>query len=350
MKAKGTFENHGKKLMVEAILRSALCGIAIGFAAVFVAALVLWFTPVRSLWICVGAFATVSVIASLICFFAKFRPTDFTNARRLDRLGLEERLITMVENPNDTSFIATLQRNDAKSALARLDVKKIKIIIPRVIIVSLAVCGVLGIGMTVVNALSDTGVLPGGDEIIDSVIKEQEIEYVSVSYVIEEGGIIEGDEEQIIVKGTDAGTVTAVADEGFVFKEWSDGYASPTRTDRELLEDVIYTAIFTELEDGEGEGEEGDGEGDEGDQPEDAPKDPQEGDGNQDQSQGEPNPDSSTGGGSVSDPANKIVNNEEYYRDVIERMNDETGDRLDDNTEGYTQEEIELIKKYLGIV
>ena len=351
MKTKGTFKKHGKKLCIEAILRAALCGISVGFAADFATALALWFTPVDGLWICIGVFVIVSLIASLLFYFLKFRPTDVSSARRLDSLGLKERLITMVEYQNDDSYMANLQRNDAKASLSRLNVKALKILIPRAIAISLVVCALLGSGMTTVNALSESGIIPSGDDIIDSLIEDQMTEYVSVSYVIEEGGIIEGDEEQIIVKGTDASTVTAVADEGYVFKEWSDGYASPTRTDTEISVDVTYTAIFTELGDEEGEGENGDGEGEEGDEPQDQPSDPQdsEGDGGSN-GEGDPNSDSSSGGGNIMDPANQIINNDEYYRDVIERLTDETGDRLENNDGSLSQEEIDMIKKYLGIV
>ena len=352
MKAKGAFENHGKKLLAEALFCSALCGISIGFIADFIAAFALWLTPVDGPWICIGVFVVVSLIASLLFYVIKFRPTDIKNARRLDGLGLQERLVTMVEYKNDDSYMASLQRNDAQSALARIDAKSIKIIIPRTIAISLIICAFLGVGMTTVNILSENGILLGGDEIIDSVIEEQQTEYVSISYVIEDGGIIEGDEEQIIVKGTDALTVTAVADEGYVFKEWSDGYASPTRTDTEILEDVVYTAIFTELEDGDGDGDgEGDGEGEESDTPPDEPSNSDESNSdNSNSGEGDPNSDSQNGGGNIMDPANRIINNDEYYRDVIERLADETAERLENDDGSLSQEEIDIIKKYLGIV
>ncbi len=351
MKAKGAFENHGKKLFAEAIFRSALCGFSVGFIAIFITALVLWLTSVNGLWICIGVFVVVSLFASLLFYVIKFRPSDIKNARRLDSLGLQERLVTMVEYTNDDSYMASLQRSDAKSALAGLDAKSLKIIIPRAIVISLVICAVFGAGMTAINTLSENGFLPGGDDLINSVIEEKQTEYVSVSYIIEDGGVIEGDEEQIIVKGTDAATVTAVADEGFVFKEWSDGYASPTRTDTEILEDIAYTAIFVELGDGEGEGDgEGDGEGEESDTPPDAPSDSDESSSDQSQSgEGDPN-DSSSGGGNIMDPANQIINNDEYYRDVIERLADETAERLENNDGSLSQEEIDIIKKYLGIV
>lgn len=350
MKLKGIFENHGKKLTAEAIVHSALCGFSVGFIATFIAAAALWFTPVDGLWICIGVFVVVSLIASLLFYLIKFRPTDVKNARRLDSLGLQERLVTMVEYTNDDSYMASLQREDAKSALARLDAKSLKIIIPRAIVIALSICAFFGVGMTVINTLSENGVLLGGDKIISSAIEEQQTEYVSISYIIEDGGIIEGDEEQIIVKGTDAATVTAVADEGFVFKEWSDGYASPTRTDIEILEDVTFTAIFVELgdEEGDGDGEGGEGEGE--DAPQDAPSDSDESGESGDSSEGDPNSDSLNGGGNIMDPANRIINNDEYYRDVIERLAENAAERLENSDGSLSQEEIDIIKKYLGIV
>jgi hypothetical protein len=351
MKATNTFKKHGKKLLSEALIRSVLCGIATGFAAIFIAALVLWFTPVNGLWICIGVFVAVSLIASLLFYLIKFRPTEVKSARRLDSLGLQERLITMVEYKKDDSYMANLQRNDAKSALSRLDVKKLKIIIPRAIVISLCICLVLGTGMTTVNALSESGVIQSGEEILNSFVEEQMTEYVSVSYIIEEGGIIEGDEEQVIVKGTDAATVTAVADEGFVFKEWSDGYTSPTRTDTEITEDVVYTAIFTELGDESGDGEGEDGDGEEGDEPKDAPSEPSDSnsDGGQN-SEGNPNSDSQNGGGNIADPANKIIDNDKYYRDIIGELATDTDERLENTDGSLSQDEIDIIKKYLGIV
>jgi hypothetical protein len=42
----------------------------------------------------------------------------------MDRLGLEERLVTMLEYQNDTSCMAELQRRDAKESLEKLETLK----------------------------------------------------------------------------------------------------------------------------------------------------------------------------------------------------------------------------------
>ena len=343
------FKNHESKLKLEAIIKSILCGLAVGFGANFVAALVTWFLPVNGIWISIVALAAVALISAPVFYFARFRPTDVTSARRIDRMGLEERLITMVEYENDDSYIAKLQREDAKRALASVDKKQIRIKISKAIVATVEAFTMLGAGMTTVNALGELGYLPSGDEIVDSVINES-TKYVTILYVVEEGGMIDGgDEEQIIVLGTNGDTVTAVADDGYMFDKWSDGVKSPTRTEINVTEDIIITAEFVLVEeDGDGES----GNGDQGDMPSDRPGDQesQEGEGNGNPSDGPPS--HGLQGGGKSEPNNQIINGEIYYRDpsTLEQYQDAADERTSADDSGYSDDEIDLIKKYLGIV
>ena len=345
------FKKHESRLQLEAILRSALCGLAVGFGANFVASLVTWFLPIDGIWISIVAFATATLISALVFYFVRFRPTDVTNARRIDRMGLHERLITMVEYENDDSYIAKLQREDAKRALASVDKKQIRIKISKTIVATVVACTMLGAGMTTVNALSEFGYMQGGDDIINSIIEDTTTKYVTILYVIEEGGVIDGgDEEQIIVLGTNGATVTAVADDGYMFDKWSDGVKSPTRTEMKVTEDIILTAEFILVdEDGDGQG----GGGDAGDMPSDSPGDDQQpGEGDD---PGQPNngpPQQGLTGGGESKPNNQIIDGKIYYRDptIIEEYQDAADDRTSSDSSGYSEDEIDLIKKYLGIV
>ena len=205
--------------------------------------------------------------------------------------------------------------------------------------------------MTTVNALSELGLMPGGDEIIDSIVEEQLTVYVKVSYVAEEGGIIEGDEEQIIPLGTDAATITAVADEGYMFKEWSDGSTDPTRTDRGINEDVVYTAVFIEVDDGDGDSD-GDGDGDgEGDEPTDAPSDSSQNQGNSSSGPSDPNSNSNGQmGGGAYDPNNQVIDGETYYRELLEQYQEKAGEWVTEDGNGLTEEMKKIILKYLGIL
>ena len=136
MKNNKFFPEHQKRLNDEAILRSVLCGLAVGFGANFVAALVTWLLPINGIVICLAVLLGVTAIATLIFYVKCFRPDDTMNARRIDRLGLEERLITMVELEDNDSCIAKAQRADAQAALASVDSKQLKFRISTAIVVA----------------------------------------------------------------------------------------------------------------------------------------------------------------------------------------------------------------------
>ena len=131
MKTNNFFPQHSGKIKIEAMLRSLLCGLAVGFGANFVAALVTWLSPLNGFLLPLAALVAATVISAPIFYFAKFRPTAMSSARRLDSLGLDERLVTMVEYSNDDSLIANLQRNDAKAALAKRVPKALRSRSPR---------------------------------------------------------------------------------------------------------------------------------------------------------------------------------------------------------------------------
>ena len=341
------FETYQAKLKLEAAVKSALCGISCGFIASLILACVFWFTSVEALWWLAVALVVAAIPASFAFYFLRFRPTDLSNARRLDSLGLEERMITMVEFDREDSYMAKAQRADAKAALATVNKGELKLKISRGIWLALAICGVLSAGMTTVNILSKYEILPNFEEILE----EQMTVYVTLSYEVDEGGYIEGgDEIQIIPVGTDGTTVTAVADEGYQFQEWSDGYQNPTRTDYGVTEDVTYFAIFVELGDEEGDEGDGDGEGGNSDQAGDQPgEDDGSGEGNS-EAPSEPSDEPNPGSGGKAQPNNQVINGQTFYREVIEYYQDLADEQIESGDHGLSDEEIELIKKYLGIV
>lgn len=88
---------------------------------------------------------------------------------------------------------------------------------------------------------------------------------ITVIYTVEGGGKIQGDDVQTLTPGNNASTVTAIANDGWVFIGWDDGYENPTRTDKSLTADTVFVAIF------ESDGSEDTNEGDTEDIPDDAP-------------------------------------------------------------------------------
>ena len=74
--------------------------------------------------------------------------------------------------------------------------------------------------------------------------------YEGTSYTVEykagEGGTIDGKTFQILEKGDKSSSVTAVADEGYVFNCWSDGVTTATRSDKPT-ENMSVTAYFVKV-------------------------------------------------------------------------------------------------------
>ncbi|WP_167958174.1 immunoglobulin-like domain-containing protein [Anaerosporobacter faecicola] len=68
--------------------------------------------------------------------------------------------------------------------------------------------------------------------------------YAKVSYTASEGGTIEGTLSQDVRIGTNATSVKAVPNYGYVFRQWSDGVTTATRQDTNVVNDLAVTAEF----------------------------------------------------------------------------------------------------------
>ena len=352
------FQKHFMKIFIEAVFNSFLCGLIVGFFAGFAAALVTWFTILEGLWISIGVTAGVTVISAFIFYFAKFRPTVMRSARRIDSVGLEERLITMVEYEKDTSPIADIQRQDAKKALDALSTAAIALRVATGTLICLAVAFVLCAGMTTVSTLADKGIIWGGDDIIEALTPEPQIQYVSVTYEAEDGGEIEGEADQLIPLGDKTTVIEAVPMEGYEFYEWDDGYKKPVRYEKNVTEDKIFVAFFMPL-DAEGNPDQN---GDPTDsdssqskpQKSDQQKEQQDQENQEDSDQQKPddkeNDKPTNIGGGKYEEVNQIINGEIYYKEVLDEYKELLRERLETEGDNLSQEERTIIESYLGIV
>jgi hypothetical protein len=344
-----------QRLTVEAILKSLLCGLTVALGVDFVLGTVLWFVggenPPLTIGLLCAALAVVTIAGTAIFYFAKFKPSVVTNARRIDKLGLEERAVTMIEYKDSDSVITRLQREDAIKALKAVNEKTIKFEFGKKIIIPLIVSSVLGVAMSVIAILSALGLMPSGVEMLDTVIPDEPPIYIPVSYVAEDGGYIDGEIEQLVLLGENAETVVAIPEDGYSFEGWDDGYKKPTRTDEEIDHPLVLTAIFVPLEeDGEDPGD--DGEGDEGGEEageqegegEQESQDGQEGDSDQESDQN-----GSSGNGKYN-RENQIIDGNTYYREFLEEYKDTIMEILKKSTEELTEEERAIIEAYINIV
>lgn len=256
MKNVELFKKHYKRLARESLIKSILFGCLIGSFALFSSALIFWLADFSFFWIAIVICIITAIITSCISYYKLFKPTEKQLAIRLDELGLEERMLTMEELKNDNSYIAKLQREDTIKHLETVKPNLIKLIISIPLVISVFASGLLGIGMTTISALAANDVINSGKDLIDNHVTK----FYDVSYEVEGDGEIFGDIVQRIEEGKSTSSVVAIANDGFVFVGWSDGLTSSERTDLNITEDFVVTAIFEELDEEDDSEEDSDSE------------------------------------------------------------------------------------------
>ncbi len=366
-------KNYRRRMVRTAIVSSACFGLAVGAGAGFLTAFLSWLFSYNGVWLAVGIALGAALLAGILIYFLRLRPTPQDVVRKVDSMGLEERTVTMMELRGDESPMAKIQRGDAGRKLGSVTAQQVKKFFPlftvgaggiAVMCVLLAAC----VGMTTVTGLTSAGVLPD-----PGIVAPERESFVTVSYLVEEGGMIEGEEEQILSAGENATPVVAVAEDGWIFVRWSDGGKTTQRTDYAVTADLVVTAIFEEIdEDGEGEEDGSMSDDVEGDYDQNAPEaDENDGAGNSGDAGdgGEGDGDGSTGEGSGQGSGgqegegngdgqgegagggwtdnNQIIDGSTDYRDVFETYYDLMLDILE-NGGTLPPELIEFIERYFG--
>lgn len=302
------FERFDSVLRIEALIKSALLGAVFGAGVGFVLSTVFWFLNASGILAAVLAFVLTTAALTVVFYKTVYSPTSKTNARRLDRYGLDERLVTMVELEGDDSYIAQMQRQDAVENLARLDKKQVKLKFVRLVVILASVLVFLFAGMFTVEVLSESGVLPSGSEVWQMIFPPEPPEQYELTYAkpkngyfITEDGTTTEAITQSVTEGEDASPVLAVANDGYMFLAWSDGVLTPYRIDKDVEKDLTISAIFIEVKDEEDPG-------DDEDEPDDVP-----GEGMGSGDKNEPG-----GGGGKYEEVNQVIDGETYYRDIYE--------------------------------
>ena len=121
MKQNNLLGKYRTRLKKIGLLKSAIYALVFALSVSFLAAFCVWFfvLPAWGLWLIIAGTGVLTFSAVLpLLYFLRFRPTERKTAREVDRLGLEERTVTMLELENDDSFIARRQRDDGKRSCA----------------------------------------------------------------------------------------------------------------------------------------------------------------------------------------------------------------------------------------
>ncbi len=321
------FEKYRKRLNVFAIFKSILLALAIAFIVMGITSSATWIAKASittTLSLVCGFGGLTFFVAIFPLYFKQFRPTTEEVAKKLDALGFDERYITMYECQDKTSYMAKLQREDAKKSLSNVSAKRLKFSVAIPLIIMLALSVVFAAGTTTGTILSASNFSASIED--DDKPPEDKKEYFTVTYkVFEEGtGTIEGDLVQTVEKGHYTTSVTAVSASGYRFSGWVDeeknflANQNNPRAEVNVQENMTIFALFEEKSNSDDDDNEiGDGEGS-GD------KDPELGGGGEEK----PEPGESQGGGGEGTPGggegqgrenNKVIDGTVDYKDNFDR-------------------------------
>lgn len=248
---KNLLKKYYSRVRKEGYLKSALYGMLVGFIALVIASALFWAFGWSQVWICAIVWVISSAVGAYAFYQFKFKINSKKVASKIDALGLEERIITMVGLEGDDSYIAVRQRQDAKEALEKIEPSVIPVKISRPFIYKFALALVGTLACVSVAVLSSVGVIPSLKQLIEKDQIEQQNRTYSVVYEIKEGdGKILGNAEQEVEYGKDATPVAAVAGDGWVFVRWSDNLDNAYRQDGNITRNVVIYALFETIDTG----------------------------------------------------------------------------------------------------
>ena len=324
-------EKYYAKLAKEGWLNALLYALIGGCAAMLICSTVFWLTDFKYPWIAFIAFGVVTAALTVLLYFKKFRPSRKQIAERVDALGLEERVLTMLELENDESYIAQRQREDAKDAIGKISEKFMKIAVSTPAVITASSIALGGVAMAIVSFLSFGGKISSGKDIITEAMEPDPV-YYEVEFVENGSGFLDGEIFQLVEAGKPLTEVVAIPDEEWYLYCWSyeiDGEEIILEgTDVFFVEDLLVnqnmtiTAFFNELssdqQQGQGEGEEGEGEEQEGEQDEAEADEGEEGEQNEQEPSDDPSdqPGGDKGGGKAN-PNHSVLDGKTDYGDSI---------------------------------
>ncbi len=370
-----------RKLKIESLIKSALYSLLVSSILFILIEIVVWMNKLNIL---------ISVIPSIISFgisfplfyYKKFKYSEIQLAKRIDDLGLEERVITMAELEGNDSFIAKKQREDTIKALKEINPDNFKIRYKKPSIFSglLTALAALILSMSFAFPNIRETIIAHGEpkytievsaeglgfvidyskyenqSLINAVSKKQEQDQIdkinnkeivelkqfptvfsnriSVNYRcfedIDATIVLDGANFEDIsyrIKSDEIHILMALPYKGYVFIGWSDGCASPFREIDNYSTDLI--ALFDEVS---SVGEDlPDEQKEPGDKDESSGSGESDGRGEEGNGTGKTSNDDSWGDGAKGSPANQVINGETYYGDIFNQSYQEAVERVKNN-------------------
>ncbi len=374
------FKNKAKK---QNIIKAGLCSVAISLLFNIPFLIAFWIMDYKYKFIiCAGIFIVGISVLFPVLYFKKFKYTEIQLAKIIDDLGLEERVLTMIELKDNNSFIAKKQKEDTLNVLKTVEANDLKGKYKKqsfLSIFSTALASlVIALSLMFPN-IRETIIARGepkytievsaeglgfvidyskyeNQSLINAVSKKQEQDEInkinnkeivelkqfptvfsnriSVNYRcfedIDATMVLDGANFADVsyrIQSDETHILMALPYKGYVFVGWSDGCASPFREIDNYSTDLI--ALFDEVSSvGEDlpdkQKEPGDKDGSDGGE--------SDGIGPEGNGTGKTNNDNSWGDGAKGSPANQVINGETYYGDIFNQSYQEAVERIKNDT------------------
>lgn len=372
-----------KKAKKQNIIKAGLCSVAISLLFNIPFLIAFWIMDYKYKFIiCAGIFIVGISVLFPVLYFKKFKYTEIQLAKKIDDLGLEERVLTMIELKDDNSFIAKKQKEDTLNVLKTVEANNLKGKYKKqsfLSIFSTALASlVIALSLMFPN-IKETIIAHGepkytievsaegfgfvidyskyeNQSLINAVSKKQEQDQIdrinnkeivelkqfptafsnriSVNYRcfedIDATMVLDGANFEDIsyrIKSDEIHILMALPYKGYVFIGWSDGCVSPFREIDNYSTDLI--ALFDEVSSvGENlpdkQKEPGDKDGSDGGE--------SDGIGPEGNGTGKTNNDDNWGDGAKGSPANQVINGETYYGDIFNQSYQEAVERIKNDT------------------
>lgn len=372
-----------KKAKKQNIIKAGLCSVAISLLFNIPFLIAFWIMDYKYKFIVCAVIFIIGVsVLFPVLYSKKFKYTEVQLAKKIDDLGLEERVLTMIELKDDNSLIAKKQKEDTLNALKTVETNDLKGKYRKQSFLSIlsAALASLVIALSLMFPNIKEIIIAHGEpkytievsaeglgfvidyskyenqSLIDAVSKKQEqdeINKINNKEVVElkqfptafsnrisvDYRCFEDIDATMVLDGANFADVSyriqsdethilmALPYKGYVFIGWSDGCASPFREIDNYSIDLI--ALFDEVS---SVGEDlPDEQKEPGDKDESSGSGESEGNGKDGNGSGKTNNDDSWGDGAKGSPANQVINGETYYGDIFNQSYQEAVERVKNN-------------------
>lgn len=372
-----------KKAKKQNIIKAGLCSVAISLLFNIPFLIAFWIMDYKYKFIiCAGIFIVGISVLFPVLYFKKFKYTEIQLAKKIDDLGLEERVLTMIELKDDNSFIAKKQKEDTLNVLKTVEANNLKGKYKKQSFLSIfsTTLASLVIALSLMFPNIKETIIAHGEpkytievsaegfgfvidyskyenqSLINAVSKKQEQDQIdrinnkeivelkqfptafsnriSVNYRcfedIDATMVLDGANFEDIsyrIKSDEIHILMALPYKGYVFIGWSDGCVSPFREIDNYSTDLIalfdeVSSVGEDLPDKQKEpGDKDRSDGGESD-----------GIGPEGNGTGKTNNDDNWGDGAKGSPANQVINGETYYGDIFNQSYQEAVERIKNDT------------------